>query len=90
MELNGSASARYYLTPEGWVASSRNGRPAGAPGPGAWREPPERTVETWELEGPDGEQGPRRWRQVWVNGRVHPMIRDGIRESFPPPVEPGA
>ena len=82
MELNGTPS-RFHLTPEGWVPS----RGSGDSSAGGWRERPDRTVETWELESDEEGAVRRRWRQTWVNGRVNPGIRDGIRASFPPPVD---
>lgn len=86
MERKRNAS-RFHLTPEGWVAARAQAR-SGLDHPSReWSDRPPGAVETWEwfLAGESSE--PPRGEQTWFNGRVHPGIRDGIRASFPPPVD---
>lgn len=77
-------SPRFHLTPEGWVrAGGRSSREAG----GDWQDRPAGAVETWEWNLSADPGRPHQARQTWVNGRVHQQIREGIRTSFPPPVD---
>jgi len=76
--------SRFHLTPEGWVsARGRSGRDS----KGDWSDRPPGAVETWEWVLAGDPSVPPRGEQTWFNGRVHPGIRDGIRASFPPPVD---
>ena len=80
---NGS---RFHLTPEGWVTARAHAR-SGLDPAKEWSDRPPGAVETWEWFLAGESTDPPRGEQTWFNGRIHPGIRDGIRASFPPPVD---